>query len=368
MEPMNLGSPVNSPSSNQSQYLPPFLMGDPQALTPHQNTLSPKPGRYNVSFGKSTASAKDFKHYNVFPPATSPGGSSPHEFNRSALNSRTLFGAAGAGGGGLGHNNSGVAVNGNTSLSAAPSHAHSHQVGPPTQGLFDSLREPVSTPQRNHLSLLQMQSPNQSLGPNQSYQSSYHTNDSFAPGAPNAINASMRGLCSPLGATASPLATGGLGSSSLAAANGGNTRIADFWVTIFGFRPGAASLVLQHFTLCGIIVDVVHPPKNGNWIHVRFSSRIESDKALNYNHKVIAGNVMLGVTRCTDRSIIDKENNITLANQDTASPAPTSPAIRPFAQQSYKLAQNDSAVSPVKDVPQKSSGLVDKALDLIFGR
>ncbi|KAH8356561.1 hypothetical protein KR200_002865 [Drosophila serrata] len=366
MEPMNLGSPVNSPSSNQSQYLPPFLMGDPQALTPHKNTLSPKPGRYNVSFGKSFASTRDYNHYNLIPKtATSPGGSSPHEFNRSALNSRTLFGAAGAGG--LGHNASGAGINANTSLSATPSHTHSHQVGPPTQGLFESLREPVSTPQRNHLSLLQMQSPNQSLGPNQSYQSSYHTNDSFAPGAPNAINASMRALCSPLGATASPLA-GGQGSYSNAAANGGNMQMADFWVTIFGFRPGAASMVLQHFTLCGIIVEVVHPPKNGNWIHVRFSSRIESDKALNYNHKVIAGNVMVGVTRCTDRSVFDKENSTMMANQDIVTPAPTSPAIRPFAQQSYKLAQNDSAVSPTKDIPQKSSGLVDKALDLIFGR
>lgn len=362
MEPMTLGSPVNSPGSNQSQYLPPFLMGDPQALTPHKNTLSPKPGRYNVSFGKSTrelAPTETIARIISSPKtATSPGGSSPHEFNRSALNSRTLFGAGGAGG--LGHNASGAAVNANTSHSAT----HSHQVGPPTQGLFDSLREPVSTPQRNHLSLLQLQSPNQSLGPNQSYQSSYHTNDSFAPGAPNAINASMRALCSPLGATASPLAVGP--GSSLAAANG-NTRVADFWVTIFGFSPGASSMVLQHFTLCGTIVDVVHAPQNGNWMHVRFSSRIESDKALNYNHKVIAGNVMVGVTRCTERSVIDKENSNALANQDTASPAPSSPAIRPFAQQSYKLAQKDSSVSPSKDVPQKSSGLMDKAMDLIFG-
>ncbi|XP_017034061.1 nucleoporin Nup35 [Drosophila kikkawai] len=330
MEPMNLGSPVNSPSSNQSQYLPPFLMGDPQALTPHKNTLSPKPGgRYNVSF------------------ATSPGGSSPHEFNRSALNSRTLFGATGAGG-------SGAAVNANTSLSATPS--HTHQVGPPTQGLFDSLREPVSTPQRNHLSMLQMQSPNQS------YQSSYHTNDSFAPGAPNAINASMRALCSPLGATASPLVA-----SPLVGGSTDNNRLADFWVTIFGFSPGAITMVLQHFTLCGIIVDVVRAPQNGNWMHVRYSSRIESDKALNYNHKVIAGNVMVGVTRCTDRSVIDKENSNSMLNQDMSNPTPGSPTIRPLAQQSYKLAQNNSAVSPGNDVPQKSSGLVNKAMDLLFG-
>ncbi|EDV35044.1 uncharacterized protein Dana_GF22540 [Drosophila ananassae] len=340
MEPMTLGSPVNSPGSNQNQYLPPFLMGDPQNMTPHKNTLSPKPGRYNVSF------------------ATSPGGSNSQDFNRSTYNNRTLFGS-----GGGGPNASAAAVSANTSMAAAAhAHAHtlSHQAGPPTQGLFDSLREnTASTPQRNHLSLLNLQSPNQSMGPNQSYQS-YQTNDSFAPAAP--VNASMRALYSPLGATASPgpglVATPGPTGADLAAA---------FWVTIFGFAPGANSMVLQHFTLCGTIVDVVHAPQNGNWMHVRFSSRIESDKALNYNHKVIAGNVMVGVTRCTDRSVIDKENSSSVANSESISGPPSTPKIRPFAQQGYKLAQNESTVSPPRDVPQRSSGLVNKAMDLIFG-
>ncbi|XP_017015611.1 nucleoporin Nup35 [Drosophila takahashii] len=332
MEPMTLGSPVNSPGSNQSQYLPPFLLGDPQNLTPHKNTLSPKPGgRYNVSF------------------ATSPGGaagSSPHDFNRSAMNTRTLFGGGGGGGGVQGNGGHNVSLN---QSGAHGHHHHHHQAGPPTQGLFDSLREQAATPQqRSQLSLL-----------NQSYQ----TNDSFAPGAPNAINASMRALCSPLGAIASP------GVIGTPVSNGnGNSRLADFWVTIFGFSPGASSMVLQHFTLCGTIVDVVHAPQNGNWMHVRFSSRIESDKALNYNHKIIAGNVMVGVARCTERSVLDKENSSGLANAEAtvASNQPTSP-IRPFAQQSYKLARNENTISPSKDVPQKSSGLMDKAMDLIFG-
>ncbi|XP_016986778.1 nucleoporin Nup35 [Drosophila rhopaloa] len=338
MEPMTLGSPVNSPGSNQSQYLPPFLLGDPQNLTPHKNTLSPKPGRYNVSF------------------ATSPGGSSSHEFNRSAMNTRTLFGAQG----GV-HNVSQPAVGG----SATPSHSHAHslshhQAGPPTQGLFDSLREQPTTPQqRSHqLSMLQLQSPYQS----------YQSNDSFAPGAPNAINASMRALCSPLGATASPGVSIAGSKAIAAAAAAGNSRMADFWVTIFGFSPGASSMVLQHFTLCGTIVDVVHAPQNGNWMHVRFSSRIESDKALNYNHKVIAGNVMVGVARCSDRSVIDKENSSGLANAEPPSTPAASPVlVRPFAQQAYKQARDVNIISPTKDVPQKSSGLMDKAMDLIFG-
>ncbi|XP_034672172.1 nucleoporin Nup35 [Drosophila subobscura] len=316
MEPMTLGSPVNSPNSSQGQYLPPFLMGDPQAMTPHKNTLSPKPGRYNVSF------------------ATSPTGSSAHDFNRSGIS--TFFGPGGGphGSGGHGHSPANVSLSGVSS--------HNHQTGPPTQGLFESLREQQNnTPQRHHLSMLN-QSQNLNLSLNQSHQNhnqSYLINDPYAPNTPRP-----------------------------------RSRLGDFWVTIFGYVPGSSSMVLQHFTLCGTIVQVSHAPKNGNWMHVRFSSRIESDKALNFNQKIIGGNVMVGVARCTDKSIVDKENNCNESSATSPSfgeqsllQSPHTPKIRPFVQQSYKLAQNDAKVVPATDMPTKSTGLVDKALDMLFG-
>lgn len=98
-------------------------------------------------------------------------------------------------------------------------------------------------------------------------------------------------------------------------------------------------------------------------MHVRFASRIESDKALNYNLKVIASNVMVGVTRCVDENIVGKEYG-TVAGSNTE---PFKPKVRPLAQQSYNVAQHDTQVSPKSNVPQKSSGLVNKAMDLIFG-
>ncbi|KAH8300872.1 hypothetical protein KR044_000816 [Drosophila immigrans] len=323
MEPMALGSPIGSPSSNQSQYLPPFLMGDPQAMTPHNNTLSPKMGgRYNVSFEL--------------------GYNQNHQLNRSTLGTRTLF--------------TGV---GNASVSSGNGgNSASHQAGPPTQGLFDSLRNEQNaggTPQRNHLSMLHtshLNSSNYSL--NQScHPPTAQLNDSYAP---NAINASMRALCSPLGSV-SPLASS---HSSLQA------RALDFWVTIFGFSPGASSMILQHFTMCGTIVDVVHAPQSGNWMHVRFASRIESDKALNYNLRIIANNVMVGVTRCTDESVLDKENNA-LKSPGSVKEQTFRPKVRPLAQQSYNQAQLENEASPKSNVPQKSSGLVNKAMDMLFG-
>ncbi|XP_023176356.1 nucleoporin Nup35 [Drosophila hydei] len=336
MEPMTLGSPVSSPGSNQSQYLPPFLMGDSQAMTPHNNTLSPKLGRYNVSFATSPS--------NNTPQET--GYNNPQQLNRSAMGTRTLFAGTTSAGGGSG------STVGNGSGSNT-----SHQAGPPTQGLFDSLRSEqlCGTPQRTHLGMLQTSHLNNSnFSLNQScHPPTTQLNDSYVPNAPNAANASMRALCSPLGANVSPLTM----SHTPQGRNG------DFWVTIFGFSPGASSMILQHFTMCGTIVDVVHAPQNGNWMHVRFASRIESDKALNYNLKVIASNVMVGVTRCTDESIIDKENaKIVEPDADVFRPK-----VRSLTQQSYNIAQHDTHVSPNRSVPQKSSGLMNKAMDLIFG-
>lgn len=162
------------------------------------------------------------------------------QLNRSAVGTRTLF----AGGN---SNNSGGAAN------------TSHQAGPPTQGLFDSLRseQMPGTPQRTHLGMLQasqLNSSNYSLNQS-SHPPTTQLNDSYVANAPNAINASMRALCSPLGANMSPLTI----------THTPQARASDFWVTVFGFSPGASSTILQHFTMCGTIVDVVHAPQNGNW-------------------------------------------------------------------------------------------------------
>lgn len=355
---MTLGSPINSPGNpgNQSQYLPPFLMGDPQAMTPHNNTLSPKLGRYNVSFGKCQSLYMVYRilYNNLHPAAaTSPIGYPSQEpvhsnqqlnLNRSGLGTRVLF---------AGVNNANASSN--TSATAGNGTNTSHQAGPPTQGLFDSLRgeeTSAATPHRTHLGILQgpnLNSTNYSL--NQScHPPTTQLNDSYVA---NASHASMRPLCSPLGANMSQLTMPPMSPQA---------NDADFWVTIFGFSPGVSSMILQHFTMCGTIVDVVHAPQNGNWMHVRFASRIECDKALNYNLKVIANNVMVGVTRCTDESIIKNHSKGPEVDTDTLKPR-----VRPLAQQSYNVAQNDIHVSPSVNAPQQNSGLMNKAMDLLFG-
>lgn len=133
----------------------------------------------------------------------------------------------------------------------------------------------------------------------------------------------------------------------------------NFWVTIFGFPQSAVTAVLAHFSQCGAILEKVC--SNGNWMHVKFSSRLESDKALLYNGKIICDNIMIGVIRCTDSSILDKENGNQVQNDITIS------KIRSLTNAGYKAAQEPSNVILSPNQPKRTTGLLNKTLDLFFG-
>lgn len=133
----------------------------------------------------------------------------------------------------------------------------------------------------------------------------------------------------------------------------------NFWVTIFGFSQSAVTAVLAHFSQCGSILEKVC--SNGNWMHIRFSSRRESDKSLLYNGKIICDNIMIGVIRCTDSSVMDKENGNQAQNDITIS------KIRSLTNAGYKAAQEPSNVILSPNQPKRTTGLLNKTLDLFFG-
>lgn len=297
MEPMALGSPGGSPASNQ--YLPSFLLGEQQTpTTPRNNTLSPnKAGTRNVSFGF----------------ATSPGGiptNSSQEYNRSLLGQKTLFG---------GYQQNQPPSSCVPNYSGTPIQSPNTNIsGPPTQGLFDSLRSErnqVQTPTRSMqpqqygtpAMLQQNTSINSTYNVNQNSRQQQHmTSDTSLQfcesyvGNNGSYNVSSVGAMSPLGP--------GTPNASLIIQSPSFPRYTEFWITVFGFPPSATSTVLQHFAQCGTIVDKIFPSQNGNWVHLKYSSRLECDKALNYNEKILANNIMIGVTQCKDKQIIDKEN------------------------------------------------------------
>lgn len=231
--------------------------------------------------------------------------------------------------------------------------------GPPTTGLFDYLKSDKSfqTPTKNFLSHQQSQSfsnqqsfhdaslMNQS-GFNQSrimspianvnsnntdYNDSYHRNSTFQTTMP-----------------AVPL-------------NGFNNNNHNFWITVFGFPQNAVTAILSHFSQCGSILEKVC--SSGNWIHLRFSSRMECDKALLYNGKIICNNLMVGVTRCTDTNLIEKENDGGQQSQRDVNVS----KIRSLTQAAYKSAQEPTEVVLSPNAPKRTTGIINKTLDMFFG-
>lgn len=302
MEPMTLGSP-GSPAQggSSSGFLPPFLMGESNIpTTPRNNTLSPAKGRA-MAFGKEFEISLNL----FFPPnfnrsryflftAQSPSGnlSNSPDFNKSSFQQRPFLGFQQTPP--QQHPFSPAAPNPNKSIS-----------GPPTQGLFDSLRaekNTIHTPNRtigfnqSFQQQQQQQLQNQTL--NQSYQYNQSFNDSYL--NQSGFNASR---------LTSPVSDNRQTSSSVFNASACvSPQYNDFWITVYGFPVTATSMIVAHFSQCGTIVDKIYPQQNGNWIHLKFSSRLECDKALNYNEKILSNSLMIGVTRCKDQSIVDKEN------------------------------------------------------------
>ncbi|XP_055615375.1 nucleoporin Nup35 [Toxorhynchites rutilus septentrionalis] len=324
MEPMTLGSPSGSPLPSTSGYLPSFLMGDTPA-TPRANTLSPTKGRSSLAFTQSPTGG-------VHTPIASDYG------NRTAGLPQTFSLAANLNQSGINHN---------TSVS-----------GPPTQGLFDSFRnekQSFQTPTKN------TQNQHQNLaGPGPSAPTSPGYSDSYL----NKSGFNISKVMSPIpivrdqdftrnASFVSPLSQSYVNLSQAHMCN-------DYWITVYGFPQTASSMVLSHFSQCGSIIDKSFATQNGNWVHLRFTSRLECDKALNYNGKIIGQNLMIGVQYCNDPAIIGKENSDERKEYSLS-------RVRSLTHIAYKNAQHPTVVVPSPMAPKRSSGIVDKAMDLFFG-
>lgn len=334
MEPMTLGSPSGSPlPASTSGYLPSFLMGEP--TTPRANTLSPTKGRSSLAFVQS-------------PSAGGFGAQSPLDFgNRSTTGISQKFPVGGP-------NLNQTGINHNTSVS-----------GPPTQGLFDSFRNEKQM----------FQTPTKPFASNQQQQQQHRLSEATSPGFSqqhqggndsylNRSGFNVSRVMSPIPVAKeqdfisnmnvmSPLSQS---HQHLSQAHSGN----DYWITVFGFPQSASSMILSHFSQCGAIIDKVFATQNGNWVHLRFSSRLECDKALNYNGKIIGQNLMLGVQYCNDPTIVGKENSED-RNQYSLS------RVRSLTHIAYKNAQHPTDVVPSPTAPKRSAGIVNKAMDLFFG-
>ncbi|CAH1981559.1 unnamed protein product [Acanthoscelides obtectus] len=129
------------------------------------------------------------------------------------------------------------------------------------------------------------------------------------------------------------------------------------WVTVFGFPPSTLPLVLAQLANCGPVVDKKIPPA-GNWIHVKFNNTSEVARALSLNGKMLNEHTMIGVKLHYVNKQCNKENDQTVF---------TSPIRARSLRHSFVSPQSTNSVVPPQTVPQKSTGLVTKAMEYVFG-
>jgi nuclear pore complex protein Nup53 len=81
-------------------------------------------------------------------------------------------------------------------------------------------------------------------------------------------------------------------------------KLDETWITVFGFPPSATSYILQEFANYGQIVNHV-PSTQGNWLHIQYQSKLQAQKALSKNGKILANSLMIGVMQCIDKVLMD---------------------------------------------------------------
>lgn len=146
----------------------------------------------------------------------------------------------------------------------------------------------------------------------------------------------------------------------------------DTWVTVWGFPPSSVSFILSELSVCGTVLQhIIHP--NSNWMHVRMQTRMQANKAVTKNGSVMGGSIMIGITHCTDQSVLDigqtsvLETSVNPGVANLSSTLGGTPrSIRPLTQ-AYKEAQEDNRVVPGTNTPTRSNGIVGRAMGCVFG-
>lgn len=243
------------------------------------------------------------------------------------------------------------AVFGSTTTPTTPQmNTKNHTGGPPTRGLFDSLEV--------------------------SQLSSSYVPSAVPPVTPTLANQS-RLMTSTIN---SPLL---FPDSSMNLSTSASQSLLQ-WVTVFGFLPNDINAVLSHISSRVRIVDKHSAPQSqSNWIHLKCASEQEAQRALTCNGSIVSGAIMIGVIPCTDEGVIlgssDKENRTKLngsirslslgrieRSSFNVSPTMKRRKLRSLAA-GYNQHFSPQATQTPENVPQRSTGIVSRAMEYVFG-
>lgn len=214
-----------------------------------------------------------------------------------------------------------------------PYNLQTERCGPPKQSLFDTIENKSVLPMNST-----MQSPTDqlTLGMNESFSRIGNESMRYHQAVSNLHDSINRSACIP---TSPQMCRGDT-----------------LWVTVFGFPPSSTSLVLAQLMNCGCIAEKKFPTQ-GNWMHIKYNSVHEVAKALTMNGKLISGNIMVGVVPYYNK----QENKENIDSSGLVSP------IRARNLRHSVVSPQDSNTVIPQNVPQKSTGIVTKAMEYVFG-
>lgn len=156
-------------------------------------------------------------------------------------------------------------------------------------------------------------------------------------------------------------------------------QLDDTWVTVFGFPQASASYILLQFAQYGNILKHVMS-NTGNWMHIRYQSKLQARKALSKDGRIFGESIMIGVKPCVDKSVMENfERSSASSMPSVFTPpskivgTPVQPAnttkistMRPLAT-AYKASTSDYQVVSDRQTPKKDESIVSKAMEYVFG-
>ncbi|NWR85285.1 NUP35 protein, partial [Furnarius figulus] len=157
-------------------------------------------------------------------------------------------------------------------------------------------------------------------------------------------------------------------------------QLDDTWVTVFGFPQASASYILLQFAQYGNILKHVMS-NTGNWMHIRYQSKLQARKALSKDGRIFGESIMIGVKPCIDKSVMENTERGSTSPMFSVFTPPTKSAgtpvqpsnnttristMRPLAT-AYKASTSDYQVVSDRQTPRKDESIVSKAMEYVFG-
>ncbi|NWI52216.1 NUP35 protein, partial [Calyptomena viridis] len=157
-------------------------------------------------------------------------------------------------------------------------------------------------------------------------------------------------------------------------------QLDDTWVTVFGFPQASASYILLQFAQYGNILKHVMS-NTGNWMHIRYQSKLQARKALSKDGRIFGESIMIGVKPCIDKSVMENFERSSTSSMSSVFTPPTKTAgtpvqpvnnatristMRPLAT-AYKASTSDYQVVSDRQTPRKDESIVSKAMEYVFG-